>query len=173
MRTCLIIAATWCVAGCSLVTVEQDPFPPLKIQAERPAPPPPRIVLTESHIQITDRVQFEYNSATLKEISYSLLDEVVQILTMEPQIKKVQIEGYTDSTGDEGHNRRLSKQRADSVRDYIVDQGIEKSRLTTKGLGPDSPVADNGTKEGRAENRRVEFKILEQGPKETLVHDED
>ena len=173
MRMHLIVAAATCVMGCSLVTVEQDPFPPLKIQAARPAPPPPHIVLTESHIQISDRVEFEYDSATLKETSHSLLDEVVQVLESEPQIKKIQVEGYTDSSGAENHNRKLSKQRADAVREYIIGKGIDGKRLVTKGFGPDDPIADNGTKEGRAANRRVEFKILEQGPKETLVHDED
>ena len=66
-----------------------------------------------------------------------------------------EIEGHTDSVGSEAYNKKLSERRADSVKSYVVGQGVEISRLSTKGFGESQPVADNGTAEGRAQNRRV------------------
>lgn len=158
--------------GCSLITVQQDPFPVMEIKADRPDAPPPRVVLTPSSIQIADKVQFEFNSAELKPVSFGLLDEVAKIMKENEQIEQLQVEGHTDTTGKLSRNRELSQQRAESVRDYLVKQGIAKKRLIAKGFGPDKPFASNDTPEGQEANRRVEFNIVKQGPKKVLVQDE-
>lgn len=158
--------------GCSLVTVQQDPFPALEIRADRPAAPPPRVVLTDSNIQILDKVQFETGSDKLLPVSFPLLDQVAQVMLENEQIELIEIQGHTDSTGSAGINRKLSAARAESVKRYLMDKKIAKGRMTAKGYGPDVPIADNATPEGRDANRRVEFKILKQGPKKTIVQED-
>lgn len=158
--------------GCSLVTVQQSPFPPLEIQAKRPAGPPPRVVLTPSSIQIGDKVQFAFDSAEILPASFDLLKEVAGVLTKNPQIEKMQVEGHTDSTGAASHNKELSQKRAESVRAFLIKEGVPGKRLVPKGFGPDKPIADNGTDEGKEKNRRVEFNILKQGAIKTIVQDE-
>ena len=160
------------LSGCSLITVQQDPFPPLEIKADRPAPPPTRVVLTESSIVIKDKIQFKLGSAEILPESFGLLDEIVAVLKDNPQIELLQVEGHTDSTGGAARNRELSRERAESVREYLIGKGIAKARLVAKGFGPDKPIASNDTPEGRETNRRVEFNIIEQGPKKTLVQEE-
>jgi OOP family OmpA-OmpF porin len=172
MRLVFTLAAALASAGCSLVTVKQDPFPPLEIRADRPAPPPARVVLTPSSIQITEKVQFEVGSATLLEVSFPLLDEVAAMLVDNEQIELLQVEGHTDATGGAARNRQLSQQRAESVRTYLSGKGVAKARLVAKGFGPDKPIGSNDTPEGRETNRRVEFNIVKQGPKKTLVQEE-
>jgi OmpA-OmpF porin, OOP family len=70
----------------------------------------------------------------------------------------VVIEGHTDNVGNRDANVRLSKARAEAVRNYLISKGITRNRLTTVGLGPDQPVASNDTPEGRARNRRVQLR---------------
>jgi OOP family OmpA-OmpF porin len=168
----LLAGALLVTGACSLVTVKQDPFPPLEIRADRPPPPPPKVVLTDSNIQITDKVQFETGSDKLLEVSFPLLDQVVDVMVGNPQLEQVEVQGHTDSTGTAAINRKLSQGRAESVRKYLVGKGVAKGRLTAKGYGPDVPIADNGTAEGRDANRRVEFKIIKQGPKKTIVQED-
>lgn len=144
----------------------------MNVTAERPPPGPDKVILTPSNIAITDKVQFETGKADLKAVSLPLLDEVVGVMKSNPQIEVVEIGGHTDSTGSADFNRTLSQQRAESVMRYITSKGIKKERLTAKGFGPDVPVADNETDIGREANRRVEFNIIKQGPKKTVVKDE-
>jgi outer membrane protein OmpA-like peptidoglycan-associated protein len=165
------LALAFLLAGCGLITVQQD-FEPMQIRAERGAPPPPRVVLTPSSIQIMDKVQFELGSDKLLEISFPLLDEVARVLAENEQIEVIQIEGHTDSTGGAARNRELSKLRAESVREYLIGKGIAKGRMVAKGFGPDRPLMGNDTPEGREANRRVEFNIVKQGPKKTVIQEE-
>lgn len=164
----LLIAGT----GCSLITVQQEPFPTLEVRADRPPPAPPRVVLTASSITIGDKVQFATGSAEILPVSHSLLDEVARVLSDNPQIELIQIEGHTDSTGTAAINRKLSQQRAESVMKYLGGRGITGGRMKARGFGPDRPIADNATDDGKEKNRRVEFNILKQGPKKTVVHDD-
>lgn len=159
-------------SACSLVTVQQDPFPPLAIRAERPAAPPPKVVLTASNIQINDKVQFELGSDKLLPVSFPLLDMVAQVMVENAQVEIIEVAGHTDASGGAKRNRELSQQRAESVRQYLLSKGITKGRLTAKGYGPDKPIAGNDTPEGREANRRVEFVIVKQGPKKTIVQEE-
>lgn len=168
----ILFAVVLGATGCSLFTVKQDPFPALEITAERPAPGPDRVVLTASSITISDKVQFATGKAEILPESFGLLDEVAAVFADNTQIEQVQIEGHTDSTGTAAINRKLSQQRAESVLKYLAAKGIKNSRMVAKGFGPDRPIADNNDEAGRDMNRRVEFNILKQGPKKTIVKDE-
>ena len=74
---------------------------------------------------------------------------------------KIEIDGYTDNTGGDDYNLKLSEQRAKAVFDFLVGKGIPKNRLSYKGFGKNNPVADNATEEGRKLNRRIEFKVID------------
>lgn len=108
-------------------------------------------------IELRD-VNFEFNKATLTPDSRSVLDGIAKSLAGQPTME-IRIEGHTDSIGTDAYNLRLSKARAASVRDYLISRGVTASRLSSEGFGESRPVADNGTDEGRAMNRRVELKV--------------
>lgn len=101
-------------------------------------------------------ILFDVDSATIREQSLPILEEVVQMLRAEPSWRLV-IEGHTDAVGSESHNEALSQNRAESVRAYLVAQGIEDTRLRAVGFGESRPIADNATELSRAQNRRVEL----------------
>jgi outer membrane protein OmpA-like peptidoglycan-associated protein len=128
-----------------------------------PEPAPAPVVVKQESIELDRTVQFLPNSANLVDDSKSLLDEVAKVLESHPEVQEVQIEGYTDSRLSAQHNKQLSLQRANSVRGYLIRQGISKHRLIAKGFGADNPIADNATYEGRLQNRRVELKITKRG----------
>ena len=119
------------------------------------------VVITQEKIVIKDKVYFDTGKATIQARSNKLLDQIAAVLKSHPEIKKVQIEGHTDSTGSADTNRKLSQDRADSVRDYLVRQGVAADRLKSVGFGPDKPVDTNDTPKGRENNRRVEFNIVD------------
>jgi outer membrane protein OmpA-like peptidoglycan-associated protein len=108
---------------------------------------------------VLEGVNFKSGSAELTPESTAVLDEVADSLKAWPEVR-VEVGGYTDSSGPAELNRDLSQQRAGSVRQYLIDQGVEASRVTAVGYGEDRPIADNSTREGRAANRRVELKRL-------------
>jgi OmpA-OmpF porin, OOP family len=101
-------------------------------------------------------ISFNTGKADISPNSYSMLDEIAAALIARPHLKIV-VEGHTDNTGTKAVNMDLSQRRAQSVVDYLETKGISASRLSAKGFGPDRPIADNATKQGRARNRRVEF----------------
>ncbi len=112
---------------------------------------------------VTIRLQniyFDTGKATIKPESYPILDRVAEFLKANPKAI-VEIQGHTDSVGSASYNMRLSQARAEAVRNYLITyHHIDPSRLIAKGYGETMPIADNTTREGRAMNRRVEFKIL-------------
>ncbi len=105
-------------------------------------------------------VEFATGSADLTSNGKAVLDQMVALLKQFPN-KPVEISGHTDGEGNHGLNITLSKERAESVRKYLIIQGIQASRLFSAGHGPDNPVADNNTEEGRQKNRRIEFHVKE------------
>lgn len=109
-----------------------------------------------------DDVRFDFGSARLTEASRGLLDRVGETLLKRPRLV-VQVQGHTDSIGSDEVNRELSWRRARSVVEYLTRQypGLEEDRLVAVGMGETQPVADNATEAGRAENRRVEFVVVE------------
>lgn len=106
-----------------------------------------------------DPVQFDDSSADIKAESLATLDQVVAILEAD-QTTELEIAGHTDDIGPADGNQRWSERRANSVRDYLIAQGIDADRLVAVGYGENDPIADNTTEEGRAENRRIEFTLL-------------
>ena len=101
-------------------------------------------------------VTFGSGSSTLEESSFATLDEVAESLIANPSVR-IEIGGHTDATGSRTRNTELSIQRAEAVRQYLMDRGVDPDRLEARGYGPDRPIATNSTRAGRAENRRVEL----------------
>lgn len=104
-----------------------------------------------------ERVNFEFDSAKLTADSTASLDAAVQILKRHSDLK-VEVAGHTDSVGNDDYNMGLSERRAQAVADYLIANGADAANITVKGYGETDPVADNGTEEGRAANRRVELR---------------
>lgn len=139
----------------------------LRVAAEGP-PPTVRVslgsevvTLQDGVLTITDTVSFKVGSAELEASSRPLLSAVARALQTRPEILQVQIEGHTDAVGDPDRNRQLSEARAEAVRDALLAQGVARRRLLAKGFGDSVPVASNDTRQGRADNRRVVFRVLE------------
>ena len=124
-----------------------EPTPSAPAPAEPPPPPPPRFVL--------QGVQFETGKATLTSGSYERLASVIEYMTHKPSAV-IEISGHTDNVGNKKDNKKLSQQRADAVRAYLVSKGIDGGRIKTVGYGDERPIATNDTPEGRQQNRRIE-----------------
>jgi OmpA-OmpF porin, OOP family len=116
------------------------------------------VVVTEKKIELKQTVFFDTNRATIKPVSFGLLNEVAQALKDNPKIK-VEVQGHTDSQGDDAFNLKLSQKRAEAVRTYLIKKAVTSDRLAPKGYGENVPIADNRTADGRGQNRRVEFVI--------------
>jgi outer membrane protein OmpA-like peptidoglycan-associated protein len=119
------------------------------------------VVITQTSLKILDKVFFATNKARILPRSRRLLNNVAQVLQSHPEIEKIRIEGHTDDRGNDAHNKDLSQRRADAVRDYFIERGVAAERLESLGFGEEKPVADNKTGKGRAQNRRVEFNIVD------------
>jgi outer membrane protein OmpA-like peptidoglycan-associated protein len=166
-----LFVAAFSLVGCGGPTVFSDntaiaiggDLPP---QPPPPPPPPPaapkRVEVTADKIVINEKIMFDFDKSTIKPESFSLLDEVAQVIKDNPQIKKISVEGHTDSDGSDKYNQKLSDGRAASVKKYIVDKGVPETMLDSKGWGESKPIADNNTPEGKEKNRRVEFLITAQ-----------
>jgi outer membrane protein OmpA-like peptidoglycan-associated protein len=114
------------------------------------------ILMTRDIVRLL--VFFDFDKATLQRESFVDLDRAVQWLKANPSVK-VELAGHTDNVGSREYNKRLSEERAHAVMDYLVSRGVAASRLTSGGYGMDEPIATNETEEGRAQNRRVEFRV--------------
>jgi outer membrane protein OmpA-like peptidoglycan-associated protein len=119
------------------------------------------------------QVEFEPSRARLRASSYEVLDDLATQLAARPRLTRLRVEGYTDSSGSDRVNERVSLKRAEAVMNYLIEKGVSATRLEAKGFGEANPVADNGTKAGRAKNRRVELRILEIDGKPVRGNDED
>lgn len=126
------------------------------------AKPPPRVEVRDNKIEIHEKIQFDFDKATIKPASFDLMNEIASVIAKNPQIKRLRIEGHASSEGNAGHNKTLSDERARSVMKYLDGHGIAAKELVAAGYGSDRPIADNTTEDGREKNRRVEFLILEQ-----------
>lgn len=157
--------------GCPLLDTDKDGIPDKDDKCPyEPGPkenqgcPPARkyINVTQEKIELLQKIQFATNKATINPgPSFELLDEVVSVLKSRPTMR-VHIEGHTDSRGTLKWNMELSKMRADAVRLYLTNKGVEGERLTSEGYGPTRPIGDNKTKAGQDKNRRTEFVIVQQ-----------
>lgn len=155
--------------GCPDSDNDQDTVPDLTDRCPNEAGPvdnqgcPP--VFT--HIQVTQHgvrfhVEFDFDRATLRPNAAETLNEVVVFLGLEHNRSlRYEVGGHTSSEGSRAHNNRLSQQRAETVRRYLMDHGIDGPRLTSRGYGPSQPVDSNRTPQGREANRRVELNELD------------
>ena len=125
---------------------------------------PPRDVsslveLEGDSIVVRETIGFPHGKADIEPASMDLLDAVAKIMLTTSAITKLTIEGHTDTTGEPAANQPLSEERADAVKRYLEGKGVDPARLESKGYGSSQPVDTNDTEEGRAKNRRVEFKV--------------
>lgn len=134
------------------------PPPPAPAPAPTPPPPPPPAPTAEKVTFAADAF-FGFDSAQLKSGGQSDLDTMVDRLGG-VALEVIIAVGHTDSVGPDTYNQRLSVRRAEAVKAHLVGRGIEANRIYTEGKGESQPVADNGTKEGRAKNRRVEIEVV-------------
>jgi len=143
------------------MTVDCGAEPP---KVATPAPPPPAAPSYES-MSLSASALFDFDKAVLKPEGKQALDEVGDKITSKgATVVDIDVIGHTDSIGTEEYNQALSLRRATSVKDYIVSKGVDPSIIDVSGKGESEPVADNSTKEGRAQNRRVEVKIGVKAP---------
>lgn len=150
------------ILGHTICDPRLQPPPPPPVPA--PSPPQGKVVVTEEQIVTLEPVYFDFDKATIKPVSYPVLDQIVRVMTDRPAIE-VRVEGHTDSKGTDTYNRRLSQQRAEAVVKYLVAKGVAPARLDAVGLGESRPIAPNenpdgsDNPQGRAKNRRTEFHI--------------
>ncbi|HEY8075048.1 MAG TPA: OmpA family protein, partial [Labilithrix sp.] len=126
----------------------------------------PKAFVKNGQIRIIDQVKFKVSSSEILpgKDSEEVLLAVQKVLVDHPEIKLVRVEGHTDNRGGADLNRKLSAARAQSVVTWLVKHGVDKTRLESKGFGPDRPIDTNETAEGRQNNRRVEFHIEDPAP---------
>ncbi|BFM01802.1 OmpA family protein [Psychrobacter alimentarius] len=120
--------------------------------------PDPRDVARALSIQV---INFEVDKAVIPDVNKAFLDRAAKIMAEVPDMNLVII-GHTDSQASDAYNMELSRERADSVKAYLVSQGIDENKLSTKGMGETEPVADNSTEQGRFRNRRIEFMVYDE-----------
>ncbi|GAA4517720.1 OmpA family protein [Sphingobacterium thermophilum] len=123
--------------------------------------PLPELKLPESEqkivVEAVKNLEFDFNKATIRSSSYSYLDKLAELIKHKNY--NLKLDGYTDNVGTADVNRRLSKERAEAVKAYLVSKGVAASKITTAGHGMSNPIASNSTEEGRQQNRRVEFTL--------------
>ena len=127
-------------------------------EAEEVEPPGVTLETSLNELVGLEPIQFDVGQATIRPESQSTLDQAAEVLNGAPD-GSVVIEGHTDNDGDAGANLTLSQARAQSVLDALVERGVDAGRLTPEGFGETEPIGDNGTDEGRQQNRRIEFSV--------------
>jgi len=125
-----------------------------------PKAPPPQVRVTRKAIRITDKIYFDTNAATIMDTSHRLLSAVAETLKAHPEVERLRVEGHTDSRSSDSYNMKLSQNRAEAVRDYLVGQGVAAERLEAAGLGERQPLDARETPDAWDLNRRVEFIIV-------------
>ena len=167
LLTSLTLAAGLQLAACG-PTVFEDATTLTVVGDATPPPPKPKMVIAkpkrvevqDNRIVINEKIQIDFNKATIKPESDSLMQEIINVIKENPHIKKLAIEGHTSSEGSDKYNLKLSDKRAKAVMDYLVKKGeLPKEMFTAKGFGEGKPIAEESTEEGKEKNRRVEFNI--------------
>lgn len=132
----VLAAASW--LGCGKPVSFQGQST-LAIAGAAPAPKapeaPPRVEVRDNKIEIHEKIQFDFDKATIKEASFDLMNEIASVITKNPQIKRIRIEGHASSEGDASHNKTLSDDRAKSVMKYLTDHGVAAKELVALGYG--------------------------------------
>ena len=128
--------------------------------------PNPRDVARALSLQV---VHFAVDESVIPDVNKRLLDRAVAIMKQVPDMK-LMITGHTDKTADAAYNMKLSQERAQSMKDYMVSQGADPAKLMTQGMGETDPIADNSTEQGRFRNRRIEFTVYDESAQNTAVN---
>jgi outer membrane protein OmpA-like peptidoglycan-associated protein len=133
------------------------------------------VVIGAGQLEILEKVYFKTGSHKLQKRSFALLDNVASVMNAHPEIELIRVEGHSDSTGSLKFNMKLSKNRANTVVRYLVGRGkVSKDRLIAEGFGPTRPlVPDAKTREELAQNRRVEFHLVETGPEDAATETQE
>ena len=156
-------AAPGCDGAAAAPVAEVAPAPvaPAPVAAPTPAPVPVPVPVVAAPAKVTYAADafFDFDKSVLKPEGKAKLDDLVS------KVKSISLEviiavGHTDFVGTDAYNQKLSVDRAEAVKAYLVSKGIEKNRVYTEGKGKKSPVADNKTAEGRTKNRRVEIEVV-------------
>ncbi len=145
-------AALGAIIGHCLWDRKPTPPPPPPPTRTSAAPPPAKKIVLRG-------VNFDFDKAEVRTDGIPVLKEAASILKENPDVR-VAVNGHTDSMGPEDYNKTLSLRRAEAVKKFLVSEGISAARLEVNGFGESQPVASNDTRDGRAQNRRVELKIL-------------
>jgi len=133
---------------------------PALVAAPTPAPvPAPAPVVKAVKVTLEGLSLFDFDKAVIKPSGKQALNELVKKI-QEVNLEVVVVEGHTDATGSNAYNQKLSERRAQAVKAYLVQQGVDGSRVFVEGKGEVQPVASNNTREGRAQNRRVEIEVI-------------
>lgn len=137
----------------------------------------PHVTVTKTEIVISRQVKFKFGESTLKHtvdpVSDDLLTEVRDAIVAHAEIEQIEVQGHTDNVGKDEVNKQLAQERADAIRFWLIQRGIPAKKLLAKGYGSSKPIADNGTDEGRQQNRRVQFLIIESTDKDKDKKDKD
>ncbi len=148
------------------VKVRQENTVDLLIQ---PKPKNPLVQVGAKEINIKQQIQFALDSAVILPESFGLMSEIADTLIKNPRIRRIEVQGHTDNSGTPEHNKSLSDQRANAVRDWLTAHGVGTDRLIARGYGQDKPLVPNVTAAMKAKNRRVQFIIMEQDPASALA----
>ena len=166
MRTSAVLMSM-ITCGCSTVSVEMVTLPKGEIAVRsEPKDPEPVVINT---IEIEDQIQFKTWKAVILDDSFETLNEVAATLKDHPELTLVEIQGHTAKANKPKKTKRLSQDRAEAVRRYLMSQGVDGERLVARGYGEERPIADNETEEGRSRNRRVEFVVRERDGEEVAM----
>lgn len=145
--------------GHAIFDKEMEAAPPSPPPPPIPAPTPEALPVPAGKRIVLRGVQFDFNKSEIRLDSRSVLNEAVEILKENPGVH-ISIAGHTDAIGGDAYNEQLSLQRAEAVFRYLVNHGIAPERMDVVGYGKRFPVADNDTESGRAQNRRVELRVM-------------
>ena len=127
---------------------------------------PPVVELQAKEVVITQAILFDLDAATLRPDAEPILRQVAGLLIQHPELTRVEIQGHTDDQGDAEYNLKLSQERVETVRAWLIASGVDPERLVAQGYGESKPIQPNTTEAGQAANRRVQFVILAQQPPE-------
>ena len=155
-------AAKDCDGALKPVVAQAPAAAPAPAPAAAPSAPavvPVPVAPTSEKVTYAADAFFDFDKSTLKPEAKAKLDDLVS-KTGGINLEVIIAVGYTDGIGTDAYNQKLSVQRAESVKQYLVSKGLEKNRVYTEGKGKKQPIADNKTAEGRAKNRRVEIEVV-------------